>query len=61
MINGQTYGGELHFVTRKTAGTSTAGDDLAVLGVLFSETSIPVTGSWRDLDNIPTQNEGKFC
>ena len=57
-INGQTYGGELHFVTRKTTGNSTAGDAFAVLGVLLvSDTSMSATGSWMELlNNIPTQN-----
>jgi len=57
-INGQTYGGELHFVTRKTTGPSTAGDAFAVLGVLLeSDSSLAATGSWRELlDNIPTNN-----
>ena len=57
-INGQTYGGELHFVTQKTTGDSTAGDAFAVLGVLLvSDTSMSATGSWMELlNNIPTQN-----
>jgi len=55
-INGQTYGGELHFVTRKTTGSSTDGDAYAVLGVLLvSDSSLSATGSWLELqNNIPT-------
>ena len=58
-VDGQAYSGELHFVTRKTAGNDTAGDAFAVLGVLLaSDSSMPVTRSWKELlDNIPTQDQ----
>ena len=60
-IDGQTYSGELHFVTRKTTVDATAGDAFAVLGVLLvSDNSMSATGSWKELlDNIPTQNQKK--
>ena len=60
-IDGQTYAGELHFVTRKTTGKTTDGDAFAVLGVLLvSDTSMVATRSWKELlDNIPAQNETK--
>ena len=58
-IDGQSYGGELHFVTKKNTGDATAGDAFAVLGVLLvSDAAIPATGSWKELlDNVPAQNE----
>ena len=58
-IDGQTYAGELHFVTRKNTGDASASDAFAVLGVLLvSDAEIPATGSWKELlDNIPAQNE----
>ena len=58
-IDGRAYSGELHFVTRKITGNDTAGDAFAVLGVLMtSDSSMPVTGSWKELlDNIPTQDQ----
>lgn len=60
-IDGQTYAGELHFVTRKTTGKTTDGDAFAVLGVLLvSDTTMVATRSWKELlDNIPAQNESK--
>ena len=58
-VDGQTYSGELHFVTRNTTGDDTAGDAFAVLGVIMvSDSSMGVTGSWKELlDNIPTQDQ----
>ena len=58
-VDGQTYSGELHFVTRNTTGDDAAGDAFAVLGVLMvSDSSMAVAGSWKELlDNIPTQDQ----
>jgi len=55
-VDGSTYGGELHFVTRKTTGSNTAGDAFAVLGVLLrSDSSLPQSGVWNTLaENIPS-------
>ena len=55
-LDGQSYSGELHFVTKKTTGADTAGDAFAVLGVLLrSDTSMSANGSayMELLDNIP--------
>ena len=60
--NGKSAAGELHFVTKKTSGVPTAGDALAVLGVfLISDTSIPLTGSLKELvNNIPTVDHAAY-
>ena len=54
-VNGQSYSGELHFVTRKTTGAKTDGDAFAVLGVLLrSDISMSASGSYMELlNNIP--------
>jgi len=57
-VDGSTYGGELHFVTRKTTGSNTAGDAFAVLGVLLRSDSSPISGVWDKLtDMIPREKE----
>lgn len=58
-IDGSTYSGELHFVTRKTTGSSTDYDAYTVLGVLLvSDSSLSLSGSWSELyNNIPTDYE----
>ena len=55
-INGRMYGGELHFVTRKTTGNDTASDAFAVLGVfLMSDAEVSSSPSLAVLStNIPT-------
>ena len=57
-VNGQSYSGELHFVTKKTSGADTDGDAFAVLGVLLrSDMSLSASGSYMELlNNIPRED-----
>ena len=62
-VDGQAYSGELHFVTRKTAGNETAGDAFAVLGVLLANDSSlsTSTGLYMELlSNIPAEADGNM-
>lgn len=56
-VDGTSYSGELHFVTRRTTGDDTDGNAFAVLGVLLtsddSASSNPTLMALRD--NIPTE------
>ena len=54
-VNGEPTSGELHFVTKRTTGSSTTGNAYAVLGVFFTaQTSLPMTDSLQKLfNNIP--------
>ena len=57
-VDGSTYGGELHFVTRKTTGSNTAGDAFAVLGVLLRSDSSPISGVWDKLTDMIPREKG---
>ena len=53
-IDGRSYAGELHFVTRKTTGSATDGDAFAVLGVLLVNGTSSSASLTELNDNIPT-------
>ncbi|XP_065895844.1 putative carbonic anhydrase 3 [Dysidea avara] len=60
-VDGSTYGGELHFVTRKTTGSATAGDAFAVLGVLLrGDSSLSLSGVWSSLASDIPSDEGDY-
>ena len=52
-IDGDVFSGELHFVTKKSTGSETAGDSFAVLGILLVEdSSVSSSGTiWMQLLN----------
>ena len=55
-IDGTSYAGELHFVTRKTTGNATDYDAYTVMAVLLvSDSLLSLSDSWEELYyNIPT-------
>jgi len=60
-VNGRTYGGELHLVTRKTTGNVTDGDAYAVIGVLLeSDSSLSLYGIWEHLEDAIPENYGDY-
>ena len=60
-VDGSTYGGELHFVTRKITGSVTVGDAFAVLGVLLrGDSSLPLSGVWSSLAGDIPRDEGDY-
>ena len=61
LVDGNAHSGELHFVTRKTTGSATAGNAFAVLGVLLrSDSSSPNSGMWALLTADVPRDEGDF-
>ena len=60
-VDGSTYGGELHFVMRKTTGSATDGDAYAVVGVLLeSDSSLSLSGVWQDLADAIPEDYGDY-
>ena len=58
-LDGQSFMGELHFVTRKTTGSPTSGDAFSVLGVwLVDDPGLVLDGTlWTELlNNLPKEN-----
>ena len=58
-LDGQSFIGELHFVTRKTTGSPTSGDAFAVLGVwLVDDPGLVLDATvWMELlNNLPKEN-----
>ena len=59
-VNGSKFSGEMHFVTTKSTGTTTAGDAAAVLGIFLMEdpTASYTNTIWMELvNNIPHEAE----
>ena len=60
-VDGSTYGGELHFVTRKTTGSATDGDAYAVVGVLLeSDSFMSIFGAWQALADAIPEDYGDY-